>query len=414
MSSTEKTISPRPRLAYLVNRYPSVSHSFIRREIQELENQGFTVLRLALRGHDVVDDNDRREQALTHYILGSGATARLVGSAAAMVLSNPAGVLRALGAAFRLGRRADRPLHVQLIYLLEACAVARICRAHGIDHLHAHFGSNPAAIALLSSLVGGPRYSFTVHGPEEFDKPLTLKLAEKVAGSAFVVAISSFGRSQLLRWIDPSDRSKVEVVHCGLQADYARDTPPIGSNEDRFACIGRLSEQKGHVVLIEAFRLLKKRGACPRLVLVGDGDLRPEIERAIAGHGLESQIVLTGWGDEQAVRAAIIASRAMVLPSFAEGLPVVIMEAMALERPVITTYVAGIPELVRDGVDGLLVPAGDAAALADAVERLMTMDAAQLAEMGRTARERVGERHSIETEAGKLARLFEQSAGKPD
>jgi glycosyltransferase involved in cell wall biosynthesis len=232
-------------------------------------------------------------------------------------------------------------------------------------------------------------------------------LAEKVAGSAFVVAISSFGRSQLLRWVAPADRSKVQIVHCGLQADYARATPPVAGGEDRFACIGRLSEQKGHVVLIEAYRLLKARSIRPRLVLVGDGELRPDIERAIAEYGLQDQIELTGWGDEDAVRTAITGSRAMVLPSFAEGLPVVIMEAMALERPVITTYVAGIPELVRDGIDGLLVPAGDAAALADAIERVMAMDASQLAAMGQAARERVSERHSIETEAGKLAKLFE-------
>lgn len=397
----------RPRIAYLVNQYPGVSHSFIRREIQELERQGFSVLRLALRGHDVVDENDRREQALTRYILGPGAAGRLIGSAIAAFVANPVRTLRALAATVRLSRRADRALHVHLIYLLEACVVARLCRTNGIDHLHAHFGSNPAEIALLSSLLGGPRYSFTVHGPEEFDKPVALKLAEKVAGSAFVVAISSFGRSQLLRWIAPADRSKVQVVHCGLQADYARATSAVPAGEDRFACIGRLSEQKGHSILIEAYRLLKARGIRPRLVLVGDGDLRPEIERVIAEHGLESQIDLTGWGDEEAVRAAITGSRAMVLPSFAEGLPVVIMEAMALERPVITTYVAGIPELVRNGVDGLLVPAGDAAALADAIEKLMAMDSEQLATMGRSARARVQERHAIETEAGKLARLFE-------
>ena len=397
----------RPRLAYLVNQYPGVSHSFIRREIQELERQGYTVLRIALRDHAVVDDNDRREQALTHYVLGPGRARRLIGGALAAFVGNPLRAVQAFVMALRLGRRADRPWPVHLIYFLEACVVQRMCRVHAIDHLHAHFGSNPAEVALLSAVMGGPRYSFTVHGPEEFDKATTLKLAEKVAGSAFVVAISSFGRSQLLRWIAPADRAKVHVVHCGLQADYAGSIAAIAPDEDRFVCIGRLSEQKGHQVLIAAWRELKARGLTPRLVLVGDGDLRPEIERAIAGYGLEKQAVLTGWGDEDAVRAAIIGSRAMILPSFAEGLPVVIMEAMALARPVITTYVAGIPELVRDGIDGLLVPAGDAIALADAVARVMAMDAAQLAAMGSAAQARVGERHAIATEVAKLAHLFD-------
>ncbi len=409
MTKADQPNGTKPRIAYLVNQYPGVSHSFIRREIQELESQGFSVLRLALRGHDVVDNNDRREQKLTHYILGRGAMPRLFGAAAASLLANPIRTLRALAATVRLSRRADRPLPVHLAYFLEACVVARICRAHGIDHLHAHFGSNPAEIALLSAMLGGPRYSFTVHGPEEFDKPVALKLADKVAGAAFVAAISSFGRSQLLRWVDARDRPKVQVVHCGLQAGYATTTRAVEPGEDRFACIGRLSEQKGHMVLIKAYRVLKERGVVPRLVLVGDGDLRDEIERSITDYGLENQVTLTGWGDESAVRDAIVGSRAMVLPSFAEGLPVVIMEAMALERPVITTYVAGIPELVRDGVDGLLVPAGDAAALADAIERTLAMSGVELAAMGKSARERVQIRHAIKTEAAKLAHLFETS-----
>lgn len=402
------------QLAYLVNQYPAVSHSFIRREIQELERQGMPVLRLAFRGYDgvTVDENDRREQQLTRYIYGPGAVGRLLGHAIALGVTRPLKVLRTLAATVRLGWRADRSMFAHIGYFLAACAVARICRAHGVDHLHAHFGSNPAAVAMLSAMLGGPRYSFTVHGPEEFDKPVALKLAEKVAGAAFVVAISSFGRSQLLRWIAPEDRAKVQVVHCGLQDGYGDGASAVDPGNDRFVCIGRLSEQKGHSVLIEAWRLLGERGIRPRLVLVGDGDLRPEIERAIADFGLGDQVDLAGWGSESAVRDALIDSRGLVLASFAEGLPVVIMEAMALGRPIATTYVAGIPELVRDGVDGLLVPAGDAVALADAIERLLAMDGATLSAMARAARERVTERHSIGTEVAKLVGLF-ASAGTP-
>lgn len=396
------------RIAYLVNQYPAVSHSFIRREIQELERQGLPVLRLAFRGHDgvTVDAGDRREQELTRYIFGSGAVVRLLGHAVALAVTRPLKVLRTIAETITLGRRADRSMLAHFGYFLAACAVTRMCRAHGIDHLHAHFGTNPAAVAMLAKLLGGPRYSFTVHGPEEFDKAGTLKLADKVAHAAFVVAISSFGRSQLLRWVRREDREKVHVVHCGLQDGYGHGAPAVDPANNSFACIGRLSEQKGHAILIEAWRLLDARGIRPRLVLVGDGDLRPEIERAIAEYGLGDRIELVGWGDENAVRESIVASRGMVLASFAEGLPVVIMEAMALGRPVITTYVAGIPELVRDGIDGLLVPAGDAVTLADAIARLLAMDGTELSAMSDAARARVAGRHAIGTEAAKLSRLF--------
>ncbi len=401
------TAPPAPRLAYLINQYPAASHSFIRREIRELERQGFTVLRIALRGGETipVDQGDRQEQRLTRYILGAGKW-HIVRDTLVIAATRPLRFAGTLATALRLGWRADRPLPFHFVYLAEACSVARLCIADGTGHLHAHFGSNPAEIALLAAHLAGIPFSFTVHGPEEFDKPGPLKLAAKTAAARFVVAISSFGRSQLYRWIAPDDRQKVRIVHCGLQPDFVPADVPPPPAAPRLVCVGRLSEQKGHSVLIEACRILAASGVEFQLELIGDGDLRGEIEAAIARDGLGDRIALSGWGDEAKVREALLGSRALVLASFAEGLPVVIMEAMALRRPVVTTYIAGIPELVRDGVDGLLVPAGDAAALADAMARLLALGPDELDRMGAAGQARVLERHSIGTEAAKLAAAF--------
>src|SRR5205814_1640747 len=269
-----------------------------------------------------------------------------------------------------------------------------------VRHLHAHFGTNSAEVAMLVHALGGPAWSFTVHGPEEFDKAQSIALAKKVRDCAFVVAISSFGRSQLYRCLEYQYWPKVKVVHCGLEArpDAMRQSPSVA--EPRFVCVGRLCEQKGQLLLIEAARLLAARGTQFDLVLVGDGELRPHIETLVARYKLQSRIRITGWLSGEAVQKEIAAARALVLPSFAEGLPVVIMEAMALGRPVISTFVAGIPELVEAGKHGWLLPAGDVGALDAAMQECMDAPPATLARMGEAGRARVLARHNADTEAG--------------
>jgi glycosyltransferase involved in cell wall biosynthesis len=231
-----------------------------------------------------------------------------------------------------------------------------------------------------------------------------------VRESRFVVAISSFGRSQLLRWIDAVDAPKVRVVHCGLDAEFLAQalTPPPST--PRLVCVGRLCEQKGQLLLLRAVYRLRQQGTRVELVLAGDGEMRPQIEALIDELGIRDQVRITGWIGGPTVRQEILQARALVLPSFAEGLPVVLMEAMALGRPVISTYVAGIPELVTDQCTGWLIPAGDVQALADAMKAVVVHDDAQLAEIGARARERARARHSIDTEAAKLATHFRAAA----
>lgn len=396
------------RLAYLINQYPMVSHSFIRREILALERRGYEVMRIALRGWDgeLVDDEDKLECKRTRYVLCEGAPALLL-ALMHMLFTRPLRLMLALRLAWRMGHRAERPFTVHLVYLAEACRIEPWLRAAGIQHLHAHFGTNSAEVAMLVHALGGPRWSFTVHGPEEFDKGHFIGLAEKIRNCAFVVAISSFGRSQLYRFVEHQQWHKVQVVHCGLEPSFFDAPVSFAPRAKRFVCAGRLCEQKGQLLLVEAAHHLAVQCVEFELVFVGDGEMRADIEALIRHHKLQDKVRITGWLSNERVRDEILAARALVQPSFAEGLPVVIMEAMALRRPVISTFVAGIPELVHPGEHGWLVPAGDAEALLHAMQACLDTPTEMLRSMGEAARKRVLERHSVETEVAKLARLFE-------
>lgn len=400
------------RIAYLVNHYPKISHTFIRREVRALEKRGIEVFRIALRGwqEELVDPDDRHERDRTRYVLRQGARALLL-TTLFEASKRPTSFWQALKLAWLMGSHGKRPLYVHLIYLAEACQVVRWLREENIRHLHAHFGTNSATVAMLAHVLGGPRWSFTVHGPEEFDDAQAIGLAEKIKRCAFLVAISSYGRSQLYRLVSHQYWPKVRLVHCGLDREFFEPAATPDAALSRLVCVGRLCEQKGQLLLLEAAHHLVKQGLNFELVLAGDGEMRAEVERLILNHGLQAQVRVTGWISSDEVRNEILAARALVLPSFAEGLPVVIMEAMALRRPVISTYVAGIPELVRAGVDGWLVPAGDMRSLSEAMIECLNTPTEKLRHMGEAAYQRVLKRHSVAVQAENLEKLFGADLG---
>jgi colanic acid/amylovoran biosynthesis glycosyltransferase len=395
------------RIAYLINRYPKVSHSFIRREIQALERRGINVMRIAIRGWNdqLVDADDAREREHTRYVLQGGALP-LILAFVRLLLSHPIRTLQALALELKMARRSERPLPVHLIYLAEACQIYLWLQQENITHLHAHFGTNSAEVAMLVNMLGGPPWSFTVHGPEEFDKPHQIGLAEKIRRAAFVVAVSSYGRSQLYRLVEHFYWPKIKVVHCGLDRKFLDETPDQPLSSRRLVCVGRICEQKGQLLLLEAAKILAAKGVDFELVLAGDGEMRAEAEQFIADHDLKSKVRITGWISNDQVRDELLTARALVLPSFAEGLPVVIMEAMALRRPVISTFIAGIPELVVTGEHGWLVPAGDVQALCCAVQSCIAASDNQLATLGQANQDRVRHYHDSDHEALKLEKLF--------
>lgn len=400
------------KIAYLVNTYPRASHTFIRREIAALERQGHNVLRLSMRSDRAAlkDAADLAEDGRTEHVLEMGGR-RLVATALGWMASRPGQALATLRLALVCGARGvggvpgtgGRLRHV--IYWLEAAYIARRCNEQGVHHLHAHFGTNSTTVAMLARRMGGPDYSFTTHGPEEFDAPHALALGNKIAGAKAVVAISSYGRSQLCRWAPPDQWGKIAVVHCGIEPGGFAEPAPMPEGGPHLVAIGRLAGQKGFGLLIEAMTLAAPTLPDLRLTLVGDGELRGQIEAAIVRAGMDGRIHLAGWQDEAGVKQALANATALILPSFAEGLPVVVMEAMAAGRPVIATAIAGVPELVTPEV-GWLVPAGDAAALADAIHKLAATPRETLQAMGLAGRSRVFDRHDIDQEAARLARLF--------
>ncbi len=398
------------RIAYILNTYPAPSQSFIRREIRALEAQGICIFRIAMRPWEgpLVDPADQAEAEATFYVTRAGLGAVLQAVLKAFVRA-PRGMLAALSDAIRLARGSETGLLWHLIYWVEAAVVAARVNNLGAMHMHAHFGTNAATVAMLAKRIGGKPFSFTVHGPEEFDKVLSLALPQKLARADFAVAISHFGLAQLRRHLDPEQWPKLHVVRCGInQEAFSSPTPLPAGRPLRLLAIGRLAEQKGYLTLIEALTALRKRGVEVTLTVCGDGPLRPLLERAIAAGGLSGQVALLGWCSEAKVQAELARAQALVLPSYAEGLPVVAMEAMAAARPVIATWVAGIPELVQPGETGWLVPPADPRALAEAIAEAAESPHARLAEMGERGRARVLALHSIETSAALLVRLFAQ------
>jgi len=400
-------------VAYLVNQYPGISHTFVRREIAALERAGVSVARFAARPskQPIIADEDKAEAALTRYIVTAGKIS-LAADILRSLFSAPGRSLSALAEALRMGARSEAGLFRHLIYWAEAMALASWLREGGLAHIHAHFGTNSATLAMLAAPIAGAGYSFTVHGPEEFDKPGLISLAEKIKEARFVCAVSSYGASQLRRLVAPDLWERIKVVRCGIEKSYSARPSASFEPAPRFVSVGRLSEQKGQMTLIEAAARLKGEGRDFVVTLVGDGDMRGALERAAARLDVRDRIIFAGWKTPAGVRAEIEGARVFVLPSYAEGLPVSIMEAFSLARPVIATYVAGIPELVVPGENGWLAPAGDAGALAAAMGAALDAPDEAILAMGRAGAARVARDHDIDTIADQLKTLFETALGE--
>jgi glycosyltransferase involved in cell wall biosynthesis len=394
------------RIAYFTNQYPAPSHTFIQREIVALEARGHDLHRYAIRHSStpLVDPDDILEAGKTRHVSRVGFVG-LVVHILGSVLKHPLGMLRAISHAKMYADAAGRTYFIHLAYLLEAAILADWCRRDKIEHLHVHFGTNPSTIAALAHQISGIKFSFTAHGADEFDRPIGWGLGHKMRAASFTVSVCSFGRGQMMRWARPEDWRKIHVVHCGIDNRYMADETHELSTEKRLLCVARLSTEKGHILLLEAAKILRSEGHEFELVFAGDGPLRAHLEREVERLALSNVVKFLGTISQQDVRKEMLLARAFVLPSFAEGLPVVLMETMALKRAAISTYVAGIPELVRPD-NGWLIPAGDAYALSRAMVEALSAGDSELRQKGEDGRRRVLERHDIQTSVAQLEQLM--------
>lgn len=382
-------------IAYLVNQYPKVSHSFIRREIAALEKAGIPVSRFSIRHarESLVDPADQSEYGRTEVLLEAG-IADLFLSLARALVRGPRPFFRALWFACQMGAQSFELMAKHLAYFLEACLLRERLDVCGATHLHVHFATNATAVALLCQELGGPSFSFTVHGPDDFERAPSLSLGLKISKARNVFSVSQYGHSQLLPYCPTQEISKLAFTPMGVDdsfLDYPWEPIPPAP---RLVFIGRLDDQKAPHLLLDAAVQLRRVGVCFHLELWGDGPLRAEIAARIAKEELADNVFLCGAATGSQVRDAICAARALVLPSKAENLPVVIMEAFALGRPVIASKVGGVDELVEPGVSGWLIPAGDATALAQAMQQALTLEPEQLEAMGQSGSLVVRSRHN--------------------
>jgi glycosyltransferase involved in cell wall biosynthesis len=404
------------RIAYLCNRYPAVSLTFILREVRALRRLGVDVQTFAIRRafpEHLVSAADREEYARTYAVLPPDPGALALAHLTAAVL-HPLRYLGTLRLALRLRPRGLRGAVWQGFYFAEAILIWRECRRRDISHIHAHFANVATDVALLASHFGGGRsggwsWSFTLHGPVEFYDITQSRLPEKLRRARFVVCISDFARSQAMAFLDHEQWGKLQVVHCGVDPDVFR--PVRHSNgagparEPHVLSVGRLIDLKGHALLLEAIAIARAEGVRASLTIVGDGSTRPALEARAARLGLVDEVTFAGAVGQDEIAGFYADADIFCLASFAEGVPVVLMEAMAMEIAVIATRIAGIPELVEDGVSGLVVPPGRADRLAAAL-RALADDPALRHAMGKAGRARVVAEFDVAKSAAQLRELF--------
>lgn len=391
-------------LAYLTAQYPAMSHTFILREIAGLRREGMTISTFSVRQtppEQHIGPEEKAEAAQTFSILPDGLKPNRLLSALAAALRNYRPFAQAMRLAMKTRAPGIKAFGYQMVYLVEAMLLAQELRKRGVDHLHAHFANACATVAMLAAVLAEIPFSFTLHGPSDLAEPKQWRLDEKIARADFVSCISYFARSQAMLLSAPAHWEKLQIVRCAIEPDRYKPTPPPDA-PIHFAFVGRLAPVKGLRVLVEAFKALQKNYPDAQITVVGDGPDREWLEKQAKDI---PNITLTGALSQDRVAEVLAQAHALVLPSFAEGVPVVLMEAMAAGRPVIATQVAGVSELVETEVNGLIVPPGHLDALINALETIAS-DPAKRERMGQNGRDKVTKDFNIAVEAPKLAAHF--------
>ena len=405
----------RPRIGYLTGEYPRATDTFIQREVAGLRRIGFGVDTFAVRrtgDEHMVGPEQVEARASTTYLLELARGPALIRAHVGALVRSPRRYGAALALAWETKRAGLRGGLYQLIYFVEAVILARELRRRRIDHLHNHFGDSSCSVAMLASAVSGIPYSFTLHGSAIFYEARTWRLDAKLDRAAFCATISHFTRSQAAMFAAPETMDRVHIVHCGVEPHRLPKVDHRGVGR-RLVFVGRVVEQKGLAVLFEAMNRLSADHPDLTLTVIGDGPHRGRLADRAAAMGLGDRVHFVGAKSQAEVVELLADADLFVLPSYAEGVPVVVMEALGSGVPAVASFVGGMAELVEDGVTGHLVRPGDPDQLAERIGRLLA-DPELRDRLGRTGRKRVAEEFDAQIEARRLGSLFVGAAsGRP-
>ncbi len=397
-------------IAYLTGEYPRATDTFIQREVAGLRALGAEVLTASIRQTDAshhVGDEQKAEFARTFQVQGTAKNPiKLIKAHGRLFAKSPGRWFKSVALAAKTCPPGIKGVLWQIFYFLEAGVLADHMVARGVVHLHNHFGNSSCSVAIMASEMSGIPYSYTMHGPMEFFEPMYWRIDEKVARAAFVACISHYARGQGMIFADQAHWDRMKIVHCGV--DPALYDRPAGQPGKTLIFVGRLAAIKGVAVLLEAMVRLKDKHPDMRLVLVGDGPEASAVKTKAAELGVDGITEFTGYLSQKDVSDRLEASDVFVLPSFAEGVPVVLMEAMAASRAVIAPHVAGVPELVEEGISGVLASPGDVDGLAQKIDDLLS-DPDLRASMGARGREKVVAEFDAAAEAAWLHELMRAS-----
>ncbi len=387
------------RIAYLLSQYPAISHTFFLKEVIGLRARGLHLETASINRPDRpigrLPPLEAAESRTTRYIKDGRTLASLL-QILAIAFAHPDVVLRGLSSIARMKKMTLRQRAFWLLYLAEALLVGRWMKQRNLQHLHVHFGGPVASVGMLTSIAWCIPYSLTIHGPEELLDIEAYRLPEKIAQASFVLCISDFCRSQLCQFSPPSSWSRFKVIRLGVDPSILRpslrSSDPLRSDPRQrlleLVCTGRLVAAKGHLVLLQALAILHKRGIPIHATLIGAGPEAPSLEAFVATHSLQSVVTFTSALSHAETLDVLRKADLFALASFAEGIPVALMEAMSIGIPCVSTTIAGIPELIRSGQEGLLVAPGNVSALAEAIASLAA-DPALRKRLGASGRQRI-------------------------
>ena len=405
------------RVAYLVPDLGAVSSTFLYREIGALRDQGVEVVTFSTRrpGADATTSAEARSYVDETFYLADYGVTQVLRCAALALARQPTRFVRVLATAIRdatcarVSSVADRPKI--LWQFLRACVLADLLLEHGLIHLHVHFAHAPASVGMYASLLTGGAFSFTTHANDLFQRGTALR--EKVRRATFVACISEYNRRFLIE--QGCDADRLHVIRCGLDLTrFAWRDPAEDEGSCRLCTVCRLVEKKGIPVLVDALALLAGRGVPFSCDIVGEGPEFDAVRARIQNASLGGRVRLLGGQPQERVHEILAAAQIFVLPCVKsadgdmDGIPVALMEAMALGVPVVSTTLSGIPELIDSGNTGLLVEPGDAAALAEALRSLM-VNSELRRNLARRARRSIEEgEFRLERSAAMLAGYFEK------